>query len=76
MKKIRALTSLIILFSAVNLYAICNTNVPGRTISGETWIEAGSPYCIDGNLLINSLTIEPGVRVQFQGNYVFEIQGG
>ena len=51
------------------------TSVPGGIISGETWTHANSPYCIEGDLLINNLIIEPGVIVQFQGNYVFEVQG-
>ncbi len=56
-------------------YAQCTTVVPGSIISGQTWVPAGSPYCVDGDVLVNSLIIQPGVRIEFTGPYEFEIAG-
>ncbi len=75
MRKATFFATMAILLIATTSHAVCTTTVPGGTISGETWTAAGSPYCVEGDLIINSLTIEPDVRVQFQGNYVFEVQG-
>ncbi len=44
-------------------------------IAGETWQKASSPYLINGDIFVASLTIEPGVVVKFIGNYVFEVAG-
>jgi|GEM_PF-2079661 hypothetical protein len=45
------------------------------TISGQTWTAANSPYCVNGNITVNSLVIEPAVEVHFFGNYDFRITG-
>ena len=74
MKKLIILTVLTVLLSAVTCFAECKTNVSG-TITGETWTLVGSPYCVEGNILVESLTIEPGVRIEFLGDYVFEVAG-
>ena len=71
MKKIIISTILIMLLSAATCFAECKSG----TITGETWTLAGSPYCVDGDILVESLTIEPGVRIEFLGGYVFEIAG-
>jgi hypothetical protein len=42
------------------------------------WNEVGSPYLVAGDILIpndSTLSIEPGVRVEFQGHYTLEVQG-
>lgn len=44
-------------------------------IAGETWTKTGSPYFVTGDILVASLTIQPGVQVMFQGNYAFEVAG-
>lgn len=51
--------------------------IPGGDVSG-TWYQANSPYYITGNITIPSgdtLTIEPGVEVSFQGNYSLTVNG-
>ena len=77
MKKLLVLAVLAALLSATDLFAECgecNSYVSG-TIVGETWTSAGSPYCVEGDILIATLVIEPGVCVEFQGDYVFEVAG-
>jgi len=44
-----------------------------------TWIASASPYNVVGNITISagqSLVIEAGVEVNFQGNYKIIVQGG
>jgi PKD repeat protein len=53
------------------------TGIPGGNVSG-TWTATGSPYRILGNITIPSgstLTIEPGVNVEFQGDYQLTVKG-
>jgi hypothetical protein len=53
------------------------TPVPGGNVSG-TWTLAGTPYLINGDITIpngQSLIIEPGVLVEFQGYYPLNVQG-
>lgn len=53
------------------------TTIPGGNVSG-TWYKANSPYKITGNISIpvnNSLIIEPGVQVNFQGYYSLTVNG-
>ncbi|MFA5781034.1 MAG: right-handed parallel beta-helix repeat-containing protein, partial [Bacteroidales bacterium] len=62
---------------ALSINAIAQTNVPGGNVSG-TWTIAGSPYLIQGSIQIlndSTLTIEPGVTVNFQGTYKMYVQG-
>ena len=76
MKKITILGIFLILaFSGKNSFSECTTTLIGGTVSGQTWTVENSPYCIEGSLIINSLTIGSGVKVQFMGNYMFEVQG-
>jgi hypothetical protein len=57
--------------------------VDGQTIVEEgpvsgTWDAAGSPYQVYGEINVPEnqlLTIEPGVRIQFQGHYRFFVRG-
>ncbi|MGA1863774.1 MAG: hypothetical protein ACMUHX_01800 [bacterium] len=72
MKRVFLLTFLIIFFVASNLFA--NTYKSG-TIVNETWTKANSPYCVDGDIQVAGLVIEPGVRIEFLGNYVFKVAG-
>jgi len=53
------------------------TVVPGGTVTG-TWYKANSPYNITGDITIpvnNTLIIEPGVQVNFQGFYSLTVNG-
>ena len=55
----------------------CQTTISSGIVSG-TWTKAGSPYLIEGEIAIengDSLRIEPGVKIEFQGSYKFKIQG-
>ncbi len=64
----------LILFSS---HLIADTDIPGGQVHG-TWLLDGSPYFIQGNIEIptdSTLTIEPGVVVEFQGHYEFQVQG-
>jgi len=75
MKKIFFLA--IVIFSLIALTTIAQTNVTGGTVSG-TWTLAHSPYNIQGSIQIpndSTLTIEPGVIVNFQGAYKLNVQG-
>lgn len=53
------------------------TVVPGGNVSGN-WEVAGSPYLVEGEITVpggETLTIEPGVEVIFQGHYKFIVRG-
>jgi predicted outer membrane repeat protein len=53
---------------------LADTYVSG-TISGQTWTTANSPYRVVGNINVALLTINPGVTLLFESNYVFEVDG-
>jgi hypothetical protein len=64
----------LILFSC---FLSAATVISGGNVSG-VWSVAGSPYLINGNIIIpegESLTLNPGVELQFQGYYTLKIQG-
>lgn len=69
-----------ILFLAIMLngtFLFAQTEVPSGLVSG-TWTQSGSPYLIQGSIQIadgNTLIIEPGVRVEFQGPYKLNVKG-
>ncbi|MCD4817797.1 MAG: right-handed parallel beta-helix repeat-containing protein [Candidatus Cloacimonetes bacterium] len=53
------------------------TYISAGDVSG-IWTLTNSPYYIDGEIEIpdgESLTVEPGVFIEFQGHYEFQIQG-
>jgi hypothetical protein len=74
MKKIFvAIAAIISMYS----YSSAQTIIPAGNVSG-TWTFAGSPYFIQGAIMIpnnTTLTIEPGVTVNFQGPYKLYPQG-
>jgi len=53
------------------LYA--QTPIYTGTINGQTWTVAGSPYIIKGDITVEYLNIQPGVIVEFEDDYKFEI---
>lgn len=56
---------------------IAQTSVSSGPVNG-VWTLSGSPYLIQGNILIlndSTLTIQPGVTVNFQGHYKLNVQG-
>ena len=69
----------ILLLVFIGLSTFClqaSTTVPGGTIGNAQWTMTGSPYLINGDLIIDSsLNIEPGVEVIFQGHYGIRVQG-
>jgi len=65
----------IIFLSASILFS--ETIIQPGNVSG-IWTAADSPYLIEGEITVpdeESLTIEPGVLVEFQGHYRFHVQG-
>jgi hypothetical protein len=53
------------------------TDIAGGNVNG-VWTKTGSPYHINGEITVptgETLTIEPGVKVEFSGHYKFNIQG-
>ena len=68
------LLSLIAILFSIATYA---DTIPAGPISG-TWTLAGSPYLIMGETTIDSgttLTIEPGVLVEWQFSFTMHVQG-
>jgi parallel beta-helix repeat protein len=60
---------------AINCYS--QTSISGGVVSG-TWTKANSPYQIQGAIMIangTTLNVQPGVKVEFQGDYKFLVLG-
>ena len=67
--------TLIAIFFSIAVFS--QTVIPAGSISG-TWTLSGSPYLIEGETTIpdgDTLTIEAGVLVEWQGSYTMFIQG-
>lgn len=68
----------IILFILVfTVPLLSQTEIPGGSVSGS-WNQTGSPYLILGDIIVpdnQTLIVEAGVEVNFQGYYNFDIQG-
>ncbi|MFC2083523.1 T9SS type A sorting domain-containing protein [Bacteroidota bacterium] len=74
--KSRYILLITVLITITNI-SFAQTQIPGGYISG-TWTVSGSPYLINGEITIlnnSTLTIEPGVIVEFQGHYKFIVEG-
>lgn len=57
--------------------SFAQTHILTGNVSG-TWTRAGSPYLIEGEISISSgqsLTVEPGVLIEFQDHYRLNVQG-
>ncbi len=77
MKKHLLLSFLTLNFAFSALNTMAQTSIPAGNVSG-TWNLAGSPYNIMGSIQIvdgTTLTIQPGVTVNFQGHYKLNVQG-
>jgi hypothetical protein len=79
MKTLRIyLKGLMIVFMFLfGLASFAQTHIYSGNVSGS-WTTAGSPYLIEGEISISSgqtLTIEPGVLVEFQDHYKLNVQG-
>ncbi len=76
-QNLRLKTIILFLIIIVQTLAIqAQTNVQGN-VSG-TWTVANSPYNVIGGLIVSAdstLTIEPGVSVEFQGYYQMAVYG-
>jgi hypothetical protein len=54
------------------------TPVEGQIVTDTTWTLAGSPYWVEGDVVVLStanLTLEPGVRVLFDGPFAIYVEG-
>lgn len=75
MKRIHLLLCSVLLLGTFNANA--QTTVPAGLVSGN-WTLAGSPYIVQGGIMIangTTLSIDPGVTVNFQGSYIFLVMG-
>jgi len=67
--------SVIIYISSMVSYS--QTVIPGGDVYG-TWSINGSPYQVMGDIAIpndSTLSVDPGVMVEFQGHYALFVQG-
>ena len=66
---------LYLIFCSIFLFS--QTTIPAGNVSGY-WLVSGSPYLIEGEIEIpdgETLTIDPGCFIKFQGHYKFNVQG-
>jgi predicted outer membrane repeat protein len=69
------LSAVVLLILVADTFA--QTSISPGEVYGS-WGESGSPYLIQGDIVIpndSTLTIEPGVTVEFQGYYTLDVQG-
>ncbi|MFC1897956.1 T9SS type A sorting domain-containing protein [Candidatus Cloacimonadota bacterium] len=67
----------IIMFLMLFMWLSSETNIPAGNVSGN-WTIQDQPYLIEGNINIpvdQSLSIESGVQIIFQGHYKFTVYG-
>ncbi len=76
LKKVFVFGVLMVLCWSTSLSAECTTTVAGLIGENEcvTWTKEGSPYCVDGDIMVECLEIEPGVIVEFLEDFVFQIK--
>jgi len=68
---------IVLLLLLLNSYILADTNIPAGNVSG-IWTQSGSPYLIEGEITIpdgETLNINAGVLVEFQGHYKLRVQG-
>ncbi len=54
--------------------AVCTTFVAAGAVSGATWDLAGSPYCVEGDITVSDLIVDPGVKVYVDGAFKIAVQ--
>ena len=70
-------TLLLLSFIIFSINFFAQTIIPGGLVRGQ-WKKANSPYLVQNAIMIandSTLTIEPGVKVEFQGQYKFLVLG-
>lgn len=71
-------SKLLIFFLFFALLANAQTNVSGAYFSNTNWSKAGSPYNVTGDVQVPAgvtLSIEPGVQINFNGDYQILVKG-
>jgi hypothetical protein len=74
MTRFLVLLTLFVFLFPFRVPAECVTFVSG-TIINQTWTSDQSPYCVEDDINVAILTIQPGVEIAFQGNYQFDVAG-
>jgi hypothetical protein len=68
-----------LLFSLLSWEIVeCQTYVSGGIYSNTNWTKENSPYIVTGDVILfpgYTLTINPGVNVQFYDSTIFEVRG-
>ena len=72
--RVPLVVSLALFSVSVPVAAQCTTFVPTGVVSG-TWAVSGSPFCIQGDIRVGALTIEAGVSVLFEGEFLLSVPG-
>lgn len=67
--------NLLVLAMVAVIAANANAQTEVSGVVSGTWTAAGSPYVVTADILVAGLTVEPGVQVEFAGNFVFEVGG-
>jgi len=65
-------------YLAVSGTGVANNTIEGTLIENRTLYKSNSPYLVTGDITIpntKTLTIEPGVELNFQGHYAINVQG-
>src|SRR4051812_14915992 len=65
----------IALLPLLTVTSLAAATVKSGTIVDETWKKADSPFILDGDILVASLTIEQGITILASNNAVFEVAG-
>lgn len=73
--RVWGLCAVCLLLNLIPLEALSSPTQKSGIVAGETWTLEGSPYQITGNLLVASLTIEPGVEVVCDAGVGIEVAG-
>jgi hypothetical protein len=74
---VKKLQYIVVLIHGFLFLTFAQTNIPPGDVYG-TWGIHGSPYNIQGDITIpndSTLTIEPGVLIEFQGYFALNVQG-